>query len=26
VQPADARSNNLRVFVAPGAAPQVRFL
>jgi hypothetical protein len=26
VQPADARSNNLRVFVAPGAARQVRFL
>jgi hypothetical protein len=26
VHPADARSNNLRVFVAPGATQQVRFL
>jgi uncharacterized protein DUF6982/PilZ domain-containing protein len=26
VQPADSRSNNLRVFVAPGAAQHVRFL
>ena len=26
VQPADGRSNNLRVFVAPGATQQVRFL
>jgi hypothetical protein len=26
VHPADSRSNNLRVFVAPGAAQQVRFL
>ena len=26
VQPADPRSNNLRVFVAPGATQQVRFL
>jgi hypothetical protein len=26
VHPADPRSNNLRVFVAPGAAQQVRFL
>jgi hypothetical protein len=26
VQPADAKSNNLRVFVAPGATQQVRFL
>ena len=26
VQPADPRSNNLRVFVAPGAIQQVRFL
>ena len=26
VQPADSRSNNLRVFVAPGATQEVRFL
>jgi hypothetical protein len=26
VHPADARSNNLRVFVAPGSAKQVRFI
>jgi len=26
VHPADSRSNNLRVFVAPGATQQVKFL